>query len=643
MSNLARNDQLQKIFDEIVKLKETVADAEAKGKINIEIQKIMEGLKGKGVSDEDKKKLLAEKISEIPQDISDKGLKTQWESDISQFLGSLKSDDSLGASLSQAIEFLGDIRKKIPSGDGGDVLRKKMDQIVLEISRLVSNADQVQALEVGLESLGKIVAPLKKETQNKKVVENLEKITSAIQGKKISFRSKGPEKRRARADSGILSEEEESLALKMLLRLSQDMIIDMIVSEFDETSGSLLGLCKLIKSILDKTPLRKEFMQELVRKLVEMGVSENSCDFLLTKKDWAKDLKARKINSLIASEPEYICYIGLDENFYPLVEELVREEEIEDLGQILGRFSGIFSSKHMGVKFYVLAFLPKLIDFLRTHDHHNLIDDMVTSLIDAIAKESSKDVLHEYFAFVTGYLDRVIVSEDMKKLQSFFMQLDSTVRENSKAADYLAQLHQVIIKHPYFEEVIKIVMKGSMDPMYFAAFDICSASGDQTVPVLLRQFESYSLTEGSDYDQFQMYFNVSEVIKSIDSEKTYKVIKEKLFDDRWFVVCNIVRLMGIIKKNDFVQSLMYPLNHDDARVRMEVVQALGEIGTPDALAALATIFTDSDPKVKRTALSSLLKIGSSAVIPIIQIALKDFDVSEEAKRALASLESKGIS
>ncbi len=61
----------------------------------------------------------------------------------------------------------------------------------------------------------------------------------------------------------------------------------------------------------------------------------------------------------------------------------------------------------------------------------------------------------------------------------------------------------------------------------------------------------------------------------------------RLLDDpRWQVVHNVVAFMGEMKDPTLVQPLTPLLRHPEKRIRREVVGALQQIGSPEALGAL---------------------------------------------------------
>jgi len=101
-------------------------------------------------------------------------------------------------------------------------------------------------------------------------------------------------------------------------------------------------------------------------------------------------------------------------------------------------------------------------------------------------------------------------------------------------------------------------------------------------------------------------------------------------DRRWYLVRNIVYILGRIGKEQSLPFLQKVFNHEDLRVRREAVQALGLIGGPKAIGLLGKALTDDDIRIRSTAAINLGKIGKSAGLgPLLEVVqTKDFQKKE---------------
>lgn len=84
-----------------------------------------------------------------------------------------------------------------------------------------------------------------------------------------------------------------------------------------------------------------------------------------------------------------------------------------------------------------------------------------------------------------------------------------------------------------------------------------------------------------------------------------RVFMEYLNHQLWYVVRNAASLLGETNAETAVPALGRLLKHDEERVRLAAVAALGQIGGPDAIARLETALYDPSMDVRRRVMSIL--------------------------------------
>ncbi|OGP89353.1 MAG: hypothetical protein A2156_07940 [Deltaproteobacteria bacterium RBG_16_48_10] len=97
-------------------------------------------------------------------------------------------------------------------------------------------------------------------------------------------------------------------------------------------------------------------------------------------------------------------------------------------------------------------------------------------------------------------------------------------------------------------------------------------------------------------------------------------------DRRWFLVRNIVYILGRIGKEQSLPYIQKAFNHEENRVRREAIQALGLIGGPKTVGLLVKALTDNDVRIRCMAAINLGKAGKkTGLIPLLEIVQsKDF-------------------
>lgn len=101
-------------------------------------------------------------------------------------------------------------------------------------------------------------------------------------------------------------------------------------------------------------------------------------------------------------------------------------------------------------------------------------------------------------------------------------------------------------------------------------------------------------------------------------------------DRRWYLVRNIVYILGRIGKEQALPYVQKAFNQEENRVRREAIQALGLIGGPKAIGLLVRALTDNDVRIRCMAAINLGKVGKKAgLIPLLEVVQsKDFNKRE---------------
>lgn len=108
------------------------------------------------------------------------------------------------------------------------------------------------------------------------------------------------------------------------------------------------------------------------------------------------------------------------------------------------------------------------------------------------------------------------------------------------------------------------------------------------------------------------------------------VLTAYLKDPRWFVVRNVMVILGEIRDQQTTAQIVPLLNHEDVRVRRETLRALTKIGGRGAESTLIRILENGDGEMRRQAILSLGALKSTLALPAL---------TELASRK----ESKGLS
>jgi HEAT repeat protein len=133
--------------------------------------------------------------------------------------------------------------------------------------------------------------------------------------------------------------------------------------------------------------------------------------------------------------------------------------------------------------------------------------------------------------------------------------------------------------------------------------------GADTVTPLVR-----ALTAASDLSARRAYRDALVALDHVG----VPLLEDMIGDERWFVVRNMVGILGEIRSADAIDHFTRTIRHGDARVRRETILALTKVGGEEAVPLLVRGLADAEPGLRSTAALGLgLTKSSAAVAPLL--------------------------
>jgi len=99
-------------------------------------------------------------------------------------------------------------------------------------------------------------------------------------------------------------------------------------------------------------------------------------------------------------------------------------------------------------------------------------------------------------------------------------------------------------------------------------------------------------------------------------------------DPRWYLVRNLVYILGRIGQEASMPYIQKSYNHSEPRVRREAVQAAGLISGPRATHLLTKALKDQDFRIRSMASINLARVGKKASLPALVEAIQAKDFSK---------------
>jgi HEAT repeats len=100
-------------------------------------------------------------------------------------------------------------------------------------------------------------------------------------------------------------------------------------------------------------------------------------------------------------------------------------------------------------------------------------------------------------------------------------------------------------------------------------------------------------------------------------KKDMQTLSKGLYDNRWYVVRNIIYILRKIGDKRAVEHLLKTIRHGDARVRKEVIKALGELGGREGIQTLRECLDDPEVQARIASAKAFGNIGSAVAKKIM--------------------------
>jgi HEAT repeat protein len=118
------------------------------------------------------------------------------------------------------------------------------------------------------------------------------------------------------------------------------------------------------------------------------------------------------------------------------------------------------------------------------------------------------------------------------------------------------------------------------------------------------------------------------------------LLEDMMGDNRWFVVRNMVGILGEIRSADAVDHFSLTIAHHDPRVRRETVLALGKLGGEETVPLLVKALADHEPNLRAAAamMLGLTRHGAAVSALLARLPVEtDLEATLETVRALGRI------
>lgn len=271
----------------------------------------------------------------------------------------------------------------------------------------------------------------------------------------------------------------------------------------------------------------------------------------------------------------------------------------------------------------------------------DLISELLDILFHILQIERELDSYSEIIKNIEKAVKTLILSGDFRRIIPILTTLKNlSMHENNFSPSHAQEVQKTIDamgEEEFLHQLALSINVGKVDDMD-ALYSFLTILNKNSVP-------SLSAMVGT-LDQMKTRRLLCDALAILARDNIEPLLK-KLEDSNWYVVRNIVYILGKIRDTKAVSHLKKIKDHEEVRVRKEIVHTLAEIKDEEAKDVLIEFLFDSNSAVRVAALRNSISLEYQKAVPaILKIISSDtFDGREiiEKKEFLESLGRLGTS
>ncbi len=236
------------------------------------------------------------------------------------------------------------------------------------------------------------------------------------------------------------------------------------------------------------------------------------------------------------------------------------------------------------------------------------------ALADVAADPFGPDILQRLTA-LGKQIERALVNQEIEPAVHALATVVAWEPESPEGS--VRNAYGIVLRRTLTRDALQQLARHVGDPRLGTELAKVVPRGHDAVEVLLDL-----LTAAETIKQRKAYMTVLRMIP-----EGFDGVVHMLEDGRWFVVRNVAELMGEHRIAEAVPDLEKCLAHGDPRVRRAAAIALAKIGTPATVEPLRRLLKSGDPELRPLVAASIGGPGSRGLaMPLVALAEQEEDV-----------------
>ncbi|HET8679151.1 MAG TPA: HEAT repeat domain-containing protein [bacterium] len=232
-----------------------------------------------------------------------------------------------------------------------------------------------------------------------------------------------------------------------------------------------------------------------------------------------------------------------------------------------------------------------------TIDDAGVVRDLMMTMVDVLRHESDEKELVNVADDVIGLLSRLVDYRDFQVLLTTLGHLNAmALAGDGNRRKAAAAILRKVIDGVLFDSLLSAFWEARGTPTESAIRTCFEGLDGHLVAPLVRALAAEPRSP--------MRAMLCDLLVRVGG-KNVEELGALVDDPRWYLVRNVVNVLGRLHSAEAVAHVRRLLNHPDYRVRREAVMALGSIDTEEAQSMLAAFLDDHDERIRIRVMQSL--------------------------------------
>ena len=391
-------------------------------------------------------------------------------------------------------------------------------------------------------------------------------------------------------------------------------VVETVATKYSQKDLSSMELAEVFQNLIPDEKRRKELLPLLKEKLSEEGVSgsklkqinENVLQGEISLEERFKNSMQNPVTSSMEVKSEK-----------SLIFKLLDQGKVSEAQKMVDKLFADLDSPNEKVRKEVAENCFSVIDLASKTEGLKGTDKKVCGLmIQQIEKEEQIEVYTSLVENLTMLIQNGSAEEyDLdvgKVLKMLHSHASDASGQNNEKREIAEKARDTLITPEMVEQLMSDLRGDDENKQEKATNDLMSIADIIIDPLII------NLTEEEDR---KVRARLLKIIESV-GVGAIEVLKSYLNDDRWYVVRNLVRMLGTVGDESVVETMLPFLSHEDSRVRKEAILSLLKIGSDKSFDSLILTLNDQDSAVQTMAINALTEIGQKRAAPILDNFLK---------------------